>query len=108
MKTTVLFWTSGGGDDLEVGAWFVRHECPHYDVEANLRKAIDEYLSTDEGQAQIAGSVFNWGDAVNDVPAEIWQKYGITSIDDIESNGEIQVEHDEDLGENKQNEMANL
>jgi hypothetical protein len=47
--------------------------------EKAMRDAIKEYLLTDSGKKMIRYSCddYNWGDAVNSVDNEIWEKHGI-------------------------------
>lgn len=72
--------------------------------EQSFRDAIAEFLSTKEGVEAIKHSCedFNWGDAVNKIPCEILQKYGIREIADdepftVKQLTEIVVNQDEVL-----------
>ena len=53
------------------------------DVEAALRAAVEEFLSTPAGRQAIEETNydFNWGDAIVYVPAEIWAKHGLKLLD---------------------------
>lgn len=61
-------------------------------VEAALRDAVNEFLGTEEGIEAVKETMggFNWGDAINMVPDEIWNKHGIyranSGIEDIVVN----------------------
>ena len=49
------------------------------DVEAALRAAVEEFLTTPEGREAVEDTHhdFNWGDAIVYVPDEIWGKHGL-------------------------------
>jgi hypothetical protein len=66
--------------------------------QAAMRAAVKEYLSTDEGKqiAENNGDDFNWGDAILNVPAELWEKYGLRMVTHLTDNV-IVVNHDENL-----------
>ena len=61
-------------------------------VEDALREAVKEFLGTDQGIEAVKETMgdFNWGDAINMVPDEIWNKHGIypvsSGIEDIVVN----------------------
>lgn len=50
--------------------------------EQKLRDAVKEYLQTDDGKKMIEATSydFNWGDAINYVPDEIWEKHGVKPV----------------------------
>lgn len=52
---------------------------PIESAEHALRNAVAEYLTTDGGKKAIDDTCedFNWGDSVNYVPDEIWEKHGL-------------------------------
>ena len=66
------------------------------EVQAAMRNAADEYLSTEDGQKynESINQDFNWGDAVANVPNDIWQKHGLCLVDAL-SCIEVMVNQDE-------------
>ena len=51
-------------------------------LEGRMRKAVAEYLTTDEGRKVFDenGECFNWLDAYLHVPDEIWHRHGINEV----------------------------
>jgi hypothetical protein len=65
------------------------------DVLAAARAAVAEFLESDLGK-EIAASInydFNWGDAIQEIPTEIWQKHGLRK----QPCGSVEVNQDEVL-----------
>ena len=67
-----------------------------FDIEKAFRDAVKEFLSTEEGQRIVNynGGDFNWGDAVLNIPDEIWKNHGLIHL---ESTAVVSVNHDENL-----------
>ena len=70
--------------------------------EKAMRRAVREYLKTPQGKAYAAwilgAGSFNWGDAINEVPADIWERHGLRLLPSLYSTT-ITVEHDERLND---------
>jgi hypothetical protein len=66
-------------------------------VEASLREAVKEFLGTEEGIEAVKQTMadFNWGDAIQMVPDEIWNKHGIYRANSVVED--IVVNQDETL-----------
>ena len=62
-----------------------------------LRAAVAEYLATPNGKQAIIDTNydFNWGDAISSVPDEIWNKYGLSLVEDDRET--IDLDQDEIL-----------
>lgn len=64
----------------------VTHRCTSHDVLARLRAAIAAFVATPE-VARLAYEhsrpygAFNWGDAMTDIPADHWPRFGIVQIE---------------------------
>lgn len=70
--------------------------------EGAMRQAVREYLKTSQGKAYAAwilgAGSFNWGDAMNEVPADIWERHGLQLLPFLYSTT-ITVEHNERLND---------
>lgn len=69
------------------------------DAEAALRRAVKAYLQTPAGKARasLLRGCFNWGDAIEWIPAHHWRRYGIEpTTEDLVA---IDVDNDETLHE---------
>lgn len=66
------------------------------EVEKAMREAIAEFLATSEGKECSEGCCddFNWGDAVTEVPDEIWAKHGLRLENSVKGH-DIIVDQDE-------------
>lgn len=97
-KGTIGYWYDGDRS-LETGQWDVLFTCEEEQLEQALRNAVTEYVCTPEG-IRVARQyrTFNWGDAIEHVPQEIWRRHGILEIGCLrEPLPRIELEHDEDL-----------
>lgn len=67
----------------ESAHWFDYFIVKHTDnPEQTIRDAVAHYLQTDSGQKALVDTSddFNWGDAVMQIPEEIWTAFNITCI----------------------------
>jgi hypothetical protein len=92
-----VHWRIEDYKDPESGYWLFYYSCPAVEVEERLRRAIREFVKTEDGMAAIESECgqFNWGDAVNHIPEEWWNRYGLSFPRQPHSDFEIQVDHDE-------------
>ena len=77
MKTVVLI-RERRSDNQRIEDTFTVPYCT-VDVEGLFRAAIEDYLKTDEGRESVlyTDGTFSWGDAMNEIPDEILEKYEI-------------------------------
>lgn len=69
----------------------------HAHPETALRGAVREYLETPQGERylqSIRGN-FNWGDALERVPPQVWERHGLRPLEARRVDDVITVEHDE-------------
>jgi hypothetical protein len=95
-----ICWRIEDYEDPEAGVWFFRYSCPADEVEETLRRAIQEFVNTEESILLVTSNRgFNWGDAVNHIPEEWWNQYGLSCPPQPTSCFRIQVDHDESFAE---------
>lgn len=95
-----LCWRIEGFDEPEVGVWLFRRSCPLEEIEANLRRAVQEFVKTEAGILVATNNyAFNWGDAVDHIPEEWWNRYGLSFPEQRSVGFRIQVDHDESFVE---------
>ena len=82
---------------LAVTAEFDAAVMSDFDLEAAIRAAVADYAETEDGakNEQIRQHDFNWSDAANDLPEEIYLKHGFRIKDRIVFHNI--VDHDENL-----------
>ena len=81
-----------GTKDWGAGAWHFAVDASVADAEAALRAAVAEYLATPGSNPN--RYPFNWGDAADEVPDEVWARHGLRPLD-IPAARSVDVDHDE-------------
>lgn len=81
-----------GTSDWGAGAWYFAVREAVTDVEAALRAAVAEYLAMPEANPN--GYAFNWGDALGEVPLEVWARHGVRPVE-LPVSRWLDVDHDE-------------
>ncbi len=67
--------------DFEINPRTIRHDGEFVDA---ARAAVKEFLTTKDGEDRVNEfSYFDWGDAIEWVPREIWEKHGLKPIDEL-------------------------
>jgi hypothetical protein len=84
-------------DDEESGHWdFAVDSKRAAEFPANVREAIKDWLTDNPHEKSYN---WNWGDAIVDVEASYWEKYGIRLLDHPSPACEFTVNHGESLAE---------
>lgn len=97
MKTTTVVMEQRDGMDVEVQTFRVEHPDGTFAVPL-MRAAVADFFASTPTDAREAldytGGYFNWADAMNTIPDELWRKHGLNFI---VSDGDEWIDHDEDL-----------
>ena len=85
-----------GTSDWGAGVWYFAVRDTVTDVAAAMRAAVADYLA--QPDANPNGYAFNWGDAVDEVPDDVWARHGLRPLD-IPVGRSLDVDHDETFAE---------
>lgn len=85
-----------GTKDWGAGAWYFALDASVADAEAALRAAVAEYLAGPDANPN--GYAFNWGDAIDEVPDDVWARQGLRPLD-LPVARYLDVDHDETFAE---------
>jgi hypothetical protein len=85
-------WGLTGTEDWGTGAWYFAVDRDVADADSALRAAVVDHLATPGANPD--GLAFNWGDAVGEVPAETWARYGLRMLP-VHGCRSVDVDHDE-------------
>jgi hypothetical protein len=99
-KLLAVCWSYGlagedSPDDYDAGCWHFGYSGGASPEEA-LRDAVRDYLTSPNGNPN-GYAHFNWGDAIDEVPKEIWAKYGLRELPEEYAELRVTVDHDEQL-----------
>ena len=86
-----IHWTYGlaGSRDSHAGVWYFAARTYVQVAQHYIRQAISAYRAT------VAAEHFNWGDAIGDIPAEHWARYGLRLLSEPTPAESFAVDHDE-------------
>lgn len=97
-KLLTVVLESYNGTDVYRRVYLVEVDARVADVKEAMRRAVKQYLATDEGsEVEKEFEVFTWSNAFDCIPIEFWERNGIKVIRQINYSPDIILSDDEDL-----------